>query len=213
MRSMVSGTVVEYWLGVLVTDTRTLFSKFKRKGPCYTLSPQPWLHRLLPVSDSPGLHVGGIRLCLSFCVWLISRSTVSERPSRVVCASELPPFLRLNQILGVSVFCPWTPGLLPPPGYSEFCLNRVSSNSPRPAFSALGTEPEVELLGHAAALACGRGACLSPGAGSVEQVHRAPEPRRDVQHACLRCRGQGERFHPQHPHQSHRLLGNRPACS
>ena len=162
--------------------------------PCYTLSPQPWLHHLLPVSDSPGLHVGGIRLCLSFCVWLISRSTVSERPSRVVCASELPPFLRLNQILGVSVFCPWTPGLLPPPGYSEFCLNRVSSNSPRPAFSALGTEPEVELLGHAAALACGRGACLSPGAGSVEQVPRAPEPRRDVQHACLRCRGQGERF-------------------
>lgn len=119
---------------------------------------------------------------------------MSERPSRAVCAPELPPFLRLNQVPCVCVFGPWTPGLLPPPGYSEFWLNRVSSDSPRPAFSALGTDPEVGPLGHAAALVCGQEACISCGAGSAEQAHRAPEPRRDVHHVCLRCGGQGERF-------------------
>lgn len=121
--------------------------------PLYARSPPALAPPSAPClceSDSPRLHVGGIRQCLSFCIWLVSRSTVSERSTRAVCASGLPP-----------------------PGYSEFWLNRVSSNSPRPAVGALGTDPEVESLGHTAALVCCQGACLSRGAGSEEQAHLA----------------------------------------
>ena len=120
--------------------------------PLYTQSPPALALRSAPClsePDSPRLHVGGIRPCLS-CIWLVSRSTVSKRSTLAVCASGLPP-----------------------PGYSEFWLERVSSNSLRPAVSALGTDPEVELLGHTAALVCSQGACVNCGAGSVEQAHRA----------------------------------------
>ena len=126
-------------------------------------------------------------------IFRLCQLPLSKKPSYSLRA-HMWWVLRLNQVPCVCVFSPWTPGLLPPPGYSEFWLNRVSSDSPRPAFSALGTDPEVGPLGHAAALVCDQEACISCGAGSAEQAHRAPEPRRDVHHVCLRCGGQGERF-------------------
>lgn len=140
--------------------------------PLYTRSPPalaPPSARCLCESDSPRLHVGGIRQCLS-CIWLVSRSTVSEGSTLAVCASGLPP-----------------------PGYSEFWLNRVSSNSLRPTVSALGTDLEVESLGHTAALVCCQGVCVSRGAGSVEQVHRASAQTGRSPHLPP-CRGRGERF-------------------
>lgn len=63
-------------------------------------------------------------------------------------------------------------------------------------WAAPTADPEVGPLGHAAALVCGQEACISCGAGSAEQARRAPEPRRDAHHVCLRCGGQGERFQP-----------------
>lgn len=115
-------------------------------------APQPWLRRLLPLSVS---------LTLLDFTWVGSGLVcpVSGWFHGAQCPRG-PPWLCVRQ-----AFCP--------SGCSEFWLERVSSNSLRPAVSALGTDPEVELLGHTAALVCCQGACVGCGAGSVEQAHCA----------------------------------------
>lgn len=162
-----------------------------------TRHPQPWLHRLLPVSESDPLDFTWWNQAVSapFRVWSIPpEHSVREAQPGCVCA-RLLSLLRLNQAPCVSKSLgsldTWA---APTPGYSEFWLNRVSSDSPRPAFSALGTDPRWDRwVMRRSGLWSGN--TISCGAGSAEQARRAPEPRRDVHHVCLRCGGQEERFH------------------
>lgn len=57
---------------------------------------------ILPLS--PGIwlpwvpHIGGIRQCLSFCVWLIALNVMSSRLMHAVAGVGIPSFLRLSAI-------------------------------------------------------------------------------------------------------------------